>query len=65
MKSTRLVITIVNSATNHDDNPRLVYIMQAWNQTTNLRSKNINHCDKGAISIGSLISLLCLLLIWQ
>ena len=53
MKFTRLILARVSS--NSDDNSRLVYIMEARNQNTNLWSKNINQRDSGAVSVGSFI----------
>ena len=53
MKFTRLILARVCSKS--DDNSRLVYIMEARNQNSNLWSKNINHRDSGAISVGSFI----------
>lgn len=53
MKFTRLILARVCSSL--DDNSRLVYIMEARNQNANLWSKNINHRDSGAISVGSFI----------
>ena len=59
MKFTRLILARVVSSLHPDENIQLVYIMEARNQNQNLWSKNVNHRDSGAISIGSIIRVPC------
>ena len=60
MKFSRLILTIVHSNKNVEDNTRLVYIIEARNLNKKLLSKYINHHDNRSISIGFFIRFLCL-----
>ena len=53
VKFTHLILARVCS--NSDDHSCLVYIMEARKQNSNIWSKNINHRDSRAISVGSFI----------
>jgi hypothetical protein len=59
MKFSRLILARIHSVHFSEDNSRLVYIMEARNQNSNLWNKNVNHRDNGAISIGSIIRFSC------
>jgi hypothetical protein len=59
MKFSRLILCRVHSQRYPEDNHQLVYVMEARNQNSNMWSKNVNHRDNGAISIGSFIRFPC------
>ena len=51
----RLILAHVCYKFNVEDNQRLVYIVEAQNQKSNILCKNVKHCDNGSISTRSII----------